>query len=59
MFTTHQPADALIEVLRREHVAYELIEERRHARGVDVLRQGKRLLRPLVQTEARCRVSRA
>ena len=25
MLTTHQPADALIEVLRREHVAYELI----------------------------------
>jgi Ala-tRNA(Pro) deacylase len=25
MLTTHQPADALIEVLRHEHVAYELI----------------------------------
>jgi Ala-tRNA(Pro) deacylase len=29
MLPTHQPADALIEVLRREHVAYELIPHHR------------------------------
>jgi Ala-tRNA(Pro) deacylase len=29
MFTTHQPADALMDALRREHVSYELFPHRR------------------------------
>src|SRR6266536_1141480 len=29
MFTTHQPADALVEALRREHVSYELVPHQR------------------------------
>jgi Ala-tRNA(Pro) deacylase len=29
VFTTHQPADALIEALRREHVSYELVPHQR------------------------------
>lgn len=52
MLTTHQPADALIEVLRREHVAYELIPHHRtetavaeaRALGVDPHQVAKTLI---------------